>query len=98
MLRSLLAWAIVHDQGRRVVLLAEPWHTALHVAAENGNLPLARTLLELGADPGIRDKHYRSTPLGWARYFDQPALAELLQPLTPADPPGSAGAPTRSGS
>jgi len=39
-------------------------------------------LLELGADPDIPDKHYRSTPLGWARNFGQTALAELLEPLT----------------
>ncbi len=60
----------------------EPWHTALHVAAETGNLTLARTLLTLGADPNIPDQHYQSTPLGWARHFGQPALAELLEPRT----------------
>jgi ankyrin repeat protein len=86
MLRSLLAWAITHDQRHRVALLA-----ALHVAAQNGNLALARTLLELGADPNIPDKHYRSTPLGWARHFDQPTLVKLLEPLTAPD--CSAGLP-----
>jgi hypothetical protein len=25
---------------------------------------------------------YRATPLGWARYFEQPALIELLEPIT----------------
>ena len=53
-----------------------------HVAAEKGDVVLARTLLELGADPDIADKHYRSTPLGWARHFGQPEVAELLEPLT----------------
>ena len=60
----------------------QPWHTALHVAAENGNLALARRLLQLGADPNIPDKHYQSTPLEWARHSGQPTLAELLEPLT----------------
>ena len=72
----------VNAPGRSDVPGNEPWHTALHVAAENGDLALARTLLELGADPDIPDKHYQSTPLGWARYFDQPALVELLEPVT----------------
>lgn len=72
----------VNALGRSDVPGNEPWHTALHVAAENGNLTLARTLLELGADPNIPDKHYQSTPLGWARHFGQPALAELLEPRT----------------
>lgn len=72
----------VNGLGRSDIPGNDPWHTALHVAARNGNLTLARTLLELGADPNIPDKHYRSTPLGWARHFDQPAIAELLEPLT----------------
>jgi ankyrin repeat protein len=72
----------VNAPGRSDIPGNEPWCTALHVAAENGNLSLARTLLELGADPDIRDKHYQSTPLGWARHFDQPALIELLEPCT----------------
>jgi ankyrin repeat protein len=72
----------VNALGRSDIPGNEPWHTALHVAAENGNLALARRLVELGADPNIADKHYKSTPLGWARYFDQPALVELLEPIT----------------
>ena len=72
----------VNALGRSDIFSNEPWHTALHVAAENGNLSLAQTLLELGADPNIPDKHYQSTPLGWARYFEQPALVGLLEPVT----------------
>jgi ankyrin repeat protein len=72
----------VNALGRSDIFSNDPWHTALHVAAENGDLGLARTLLELGADPDIRDKHYRSTPLGWARYFERPALVGLLEPIT----------------
>ncbi len=72
----------VNALGRSDLFSNEPWHTALHVAAENGDLALAQTLLRLGADPNIVDKHYRSRPLGWARYFDHPALVDLLQPVT----------------
>jgi ankyrin repeat protein len=75
----------VNARGRRDVGGNQPWHTALHVAAERGDLDLARTLLELGADPDIPDKHYRSTPLGWARYFGQEEVAELLEPVTAQD-------------
>jgi ankyrin repeat protein len=72
----------VNALGRSDIFGNEPWHTALHVAAENGDLTLARTLLELGADPDLPDRRYRSTPLGWARHFGRPAVAELLEPLT----------------
>jgi ankyrin repeat protein len=72
----------VNAPGRSDVPGNEPWHTALHVAAENGDLSLARTLLELGANPDTPDKRYQSTPLGWARYFEQSALVGLLEPVT----------------
>jgi ankyrin repeat protein len=72
----------VNALGRSDLPSNDPWHTALHVAAENGNVTLARMLLDLGADPNIPDKHYRATPLRWARHFKQPALEELLEPLT----------------
>jgi ankyrin repeat protein len=68
--------------GRSDIPSNEPWHTALHVAVEKGDLALAQTLLNLGADPDIPDNHYHSTPLDWARYFNQPALVDLLEPTT----------------
>jgi ankyrin repeat protein len=76
----------VNALGRSDLPSNEPWHTALHVAAQNGDLALAQTLLGLGADPNIPDMHYRSTPLGWARNFNQLELADLLEPLTAGDP------------
>ena len=48
----------------------------------DGRLDLARNLLRLGADPGIRDQRFGATPLGWARYFGQDELIALLEPLT----------------
>jgi ankyrin repeat protein len=87
----------VNALGRSDVLSNEPWHTALHVAAKNGDLGLARTLLELGADPNIADKHYHSTPLGWARYFEQPALVGLLEALTRESPDDLEGGASRQG-
>jgi len=72
----------VNAKGRTDVPSDQPWQTALHKAAEDGNLELGRTLLRLGADPNIRDERFDSTPLGWARYFGQQALIELLEPVT----------------
>jgi ankyrin repeat protein len=72
----------VNARGRTDVPSDQPWQTALHKAAEDGNLELARTLLRLGADPNVHDHRFDSTPLGWARYFSQPGLIELLEPIT----------------
>jgi len=55
----------VNAKGRTDVPSDQPWQTALHSAAESGDLSLARTLLRLGADPDIRDQRFNSTPLGW---------------------------------
>jgi ankyrin repeat protein len=77
----------VNGDGRSDILDNDPWHTALHVAAGEGKLELARRLLELGADPRARDKHYNSTPLGWARYFDHQPLIDLLGPVTRENEP-----------
>jgi len=50
--------------------------------ADRFPLTAAQLVLERGADPNIPDQHYQSTPLGWARYSGQPAVAELLGPYT----------------
>jgi len=76
----------VNARGRTDMPSDQPWQTALHKAAEDGNLELARTLLRLGADPDIRDHRFGSTPLGWARHFGQHPLIDLLEPLTTPEP------------
>jgi ankyrin repeat protein len=75
----------VNARGRTDVPSDQPWQTALHKAAEDGNLELARTLLRLGADPDIRDHRFNGTPLGWAQYSGQQPLIDLLEPLTAPD-------------
>ena len=72
----------VNAKGRTDVPSDQPWQTALHKAAEDGNLELAQTLLRLGADPNIHDHRFDGTPLGWARYSGHQAVVELLEPLT----------------
>jgi len=55
--------------------------TALHTAAHNGHLHLAKVLVELGADPTIRDTEFNSTPLGWAQHGHQHDVAAYLSGL-----------------
>jgi ankyrin repeat protein len=56
--------------------------TALHLAARDGHLEIARLLLERGADPSIRDSQHDSDPLGWAEFFKQSAVTDLLRSRT----------------
>jgi ankyrin repeat protein len=72
----------VNALGRSDVPMEQQWETALHEAAGDGDVELARLLLDLGADPDLHDTRFDATPLGWARYFDRPATADLLEPLT----------------
>jgi ankyrin repeat protein len=58
------------DHGRGV--------TALHLAAQSGQAEAAETLLELGADPTVRDAVHGGTPAGWAQYGGHPELADRL--------------------
>jgi hypothetical protein len=53
--------------------------TALHHAAMCGHLEMAKLLIELGADPQIRDTEFNATPLGWAEYGVQVEVAEFLK-------------------
>ncbi|GAA1889525.1 ankyrin repeat domain-containing protein [Asanoa iriomotensis] len=72
--------------GRSDMPHEQPWQTALHAAAESGDVALVRDLLARGADPTIRDARFGATPGDWARYFHRPEVAALL---TPTDPDGS---------
>jgi ankyrin repeat protein len=58
------------DHGRGV--------TALHLAAQSGQSDAVETLLELGADPTIRDDLHDGTAAGWAQQGCRPDLAKRL--------------------
>jgi hypothetical protein len=79
---EVVAWTVPADidglvQGR----------TALHDAAWSGDVDRVRTLLDAGADPGIRDATYGTTPLGWAEHAFQSGTADVLRPVTaPGEP------------
>jgi ankyrin repeat protein len=74
-------WLLDHgaDANQRATF-GGPGHgdgvTALHLAAQNGELPVIDLLLARGADRTIRDRLYDATPFGWARHsgLDIPAL------------------------
>lgn len=77
----------VNAYGRGDAPVEEPWETALHHSASHGNIELTRRLLDLGADPNLHDQRFHATPLDWARHFQQPSTAALLEPVT--SPPAS---------
>ena len=72
----------VNALGRTDIPMEQPWETALHKAAAEGNRETAELLLRLGADPNLKDARFDSTPLGWADHFNQHAMVDLLTPLT----------------
>jgi len=51
----------------------------LHQAVAAGELEMVKLLIDRGARLDIRDTIHQGTPLGWARYCDQPQIAEYLQ-------------------
>ena len=52
--------------------------TALHLAAQGGHRATVQALLELGADPTIRDALHDGTAAGWAAFSGHRRLAEML--------------------
>jgi ankyrin repeat protein len=77
----------VNGLGRSDVPVEHEWETPLHAAVSHDDVGLVKVLLELGADPSIKDRRFSNTPLGWARYGGHDQLVELLEPLTPQQSP-----------
>lgn len=55
--------------------------TPMHEAAWAGDLAMVQLLVELGANPEVRDLHFNSTPLGWAQHNKQDAIVAYLSSL-----------------
>ena len=55
--------------------------TPMHNAAWKGNLEMVKLLVELGADPGLREPSYNGTPLDWAAHNQQDHVVEYLRSL-----------------
>ena len=52
--------------------------TALHIAAQNGHMPMVRLLVERGADRSLKDDLYHGTAEGGAEYFGQLEVRDFL--------------------
>jgi ankyrin repeat protein len=53
--------------------------TALHLAAWQGHVDVARALLDAGADASIHDSKHESDVLGWAEFAGQLEVVRLLR-------------------
>lgn len=74
-----VAMRLLIEHGQDVNDLSCLGRTPLHVAAYAGDQAMVDTLLELGADPAIRDGEYDSTPEGWADHAGYEILATYLR-------------------
>ena len=52
--------------------------TPLHWTGWNGDIATARMLLDLGADPTLRDDRFNATPQGWAEHASQDAYVAFI--------------------
>jgi hypothetical protein len=50
----------------------------LHVAAQRGDLALARFALDHGVDINHKDIEHNATPLGWAQYFRRWEIGKII--------------------
>jgi predicted N-acetyltransferase YhbS len=57
----------------------DPGMTLLHVAAERGDLELARLALDADAEPDRREPNFGATPLDWARHFGRDEIAAMIE-------------------
>ena len=75
-------WLLRHGATTGRATFGGPTHgegvTALHLAAENDHVEMARLLLDHGADPTVEDANYKSTPSGWAEHFGSKRVHRLL--------------------
>jgi hypothetical protein len=65
--------------------------TPLHQAAYDGDVAVVETLLEVGADPELREPGFNATPLGWAEHARREPVIELLRSVTGGHEGGEGG-------
>jgi len=72
-------WLLSHGAGPNT--LWAHWDanvTPLHLAVLGDHLEVVRVLLAAGADPSIRDSKHDSDAIGWAQFFERPAIVSML--------------------
>jgi ankyrin repeat protein len=79
--RNWSAVRLLIDLGFGVTGVTAAGATALHYAAAAGELPIARLLVEHGADHSAREPGFNAQPAGWARYFKKPETQKYLESL-----------------
>ena len=71
------------DLGTPVDVADVNGERALHVvAAWSDSIPLARLLVERGAEIDARDRKFNGTPLGWAIHVGMPHMADYLSTVS----------------
>jgi ankyrin repeat protein len=50
----------------------------LHSAAGGGDLAIVKLLIDLGADPNLRDYPFHAAPIGWAKYGQHQHVVDYL--------------------
>ncbi|MXG90315.1 ankyrin repeat domain-containing protein [Nocardioides flavescens] len=73
-----LGWS-VDRRARTDVPSDEECETGLHSAAGRGDLATVRLLLDLGADPTVRDARFDATPEQWAGHGGHAEVAAVLR-------------------
>ena len=75
-----VAWLLAHGADPN-----ERWAhwdadvTPLHLAAAHGHADVVRLLLDAGVDTDIHDSKHDSDPVGWAEFFGQPEIVEMIE-------------------
>ncbi len=53
----------------------------IHIAASSGSLEMVKFLIELGADPMVRDEEFNGTPLGWSDFSNRTEVSDYLRSI-----------------
>jgi ankyrin repeat protein len=53
----------------------------IHAAAAWGSVEIVKSLIELGADPTLRDPTYGGDAIGWAAHHDRHEMVAYLKAL-----------------
>jgi ankyrin repeat protein len=88
---ALVEWLLARGANVNARATAQSRHTALHSAAWNGDLAMARLLVDAGADLAARDEEHDGTPLGWAEVAidvtNNPTCRAVVEYLARLGPP-----------
>ena len=70
------------DLGVSVNVESSNGERALHLAVWSDSVPVARLLIDRGAEVDARDRKFGATPLGWAIHLSKPKLADFLSSVS----------------